>query len=122
MFNDQSPADDLSRGFRQRHGIELAKSAAAALGGERLDVDAVLLIIEHGDYPLNEFGQVLYPRYEYFQEIVQVFERAGRSVPVFVDKHLSYDHRRAAEMVATAKKLGFPPTGNDAWAYRLKAE
>ncbi len=108
MFNDQSPADDLSRGFCERHGIELAKSAADALGGERLDVDAVLLIIEHGDYPLNDFGQVLYPRYEYFQEIVKAFERSGRSVPVFVDKHLSYDHRRAAEMVATAKKLGFP--------------
>jgi len=108
MFNDQSPKDDLSRGFCDRHGIELAKSAAQALGGERLDVDAVLLIVEHGDYPLNEFGQVQYPRYEYFQEITKVFEKAGRSVPVFVDKHLSYDHRRAAEMVATGKKLGFP--------------
>ncbi len=108
MFNDQSPKDDLSRGFCERHDIELAQSAAAALGGERLDVDAVLLIIEHGDYPLNDFGQVQYPRYEYFQEIVQLFERVGRAVPVFVDKHLSYDHRRAAEMVATAKKLGFP--------------
>jgi hypothetical protein len=108
MFNDQSPPDDLSRGFCERHGIELARSAAAALGGNRLDVDAVLLIIEHGDYPLNEFGQVLYPRYEYFLEIVKVFEQSGRAVPVFVDKHLSFDHRRAAEMVATARKLGSP--------------
>jgi hypothetical protein len=108
MFNDQSPPDDLSRGFCERHGIELAGSAAAALGGERLDVDAVLLIIEHGDYLLNDFGQVLYPRYEYFQQIIKHFERTGRSVPVFVDKHLSYDHRRAAEMVTTARKLDFP--------------
>jgi hypothetical protein len=108
MMNHQTPEDDLSRPFCERHGIELAKSVAEALGGDRLDIDAVLLIIEHGDYPVNELGQVLYPRYELFREIVAVFERAGRSVPVFVDKHLSYDHRRAAEMVATGKKLGFP--------------
>jgi hypothetical protein len=111
MFNDQSPPDDLSRGFCDKHGIELVGSAHEALcgkGGEKLDVDAVALIIEHGDYPLNEFGQVLYPRYEYFQEIVKVFQASGRAVPVFVDKHLSYDHRRAAEMVAAGKELGFP--------------
>jgi hypothetical protein len=109
MFNDQYPADDLSRGFCQRKSIELCDSAAETLGpGGKLDVDAVALIIEHGDYPLNEFGQVLYPRYEYFQEVLKVFQKSGRSVPVFVDKHLSYDHRQAAEMVAAGKKLGFP--------------
>jgi hypothetical protein len=112
MFNDQSPPDDLSRGFCDRHGIELCSSATQVLTGKaegsRLDVDAVLLVIEHGDYPLNDFGQVLYPRYEYFDQIVEVFRKSGRSVPVFVDKHLSYDHRQAAEMVATGKELGFP--------------
>ena len=109
MFNDQTPKDDLSRGFCNRHGIELAKiGRRGPRRASRLDVDAVLLIIEHGDYPVNEFGQILYPRYEFFQEIVEVFEKAGRAVPVFVDKHLSYDHQQAAEMVATAKKLGFP--------------
>jgi hypothetical protein len=107
MYNDQYPKDDLSRGVCQRHGIELTDTVSAALGGDTLDVDAVLLICEHGDYPLNEFGQILYPRYELFQQIVEVFRRSGRGVPVFVDKHLSYDHRHAAEMVTTARALGF---------------
>ncbi|HVX11535.1 MAG TPA: hypothetical protein VHC22_10170 [Pirellulales bacterium] len=107
MYNDQYPADDLGREICRRHQVELTKTVAEALGGEELDVDAVLLICEHGDYPVNEFGQILYPRYELFQQIVEVFRRSGRSVPVFVDKHLSYDHRRAAEMVATARTLGF---------------
>ena len=108
MYNDQVPPADLSQSFCQRHGIELVKTPAAALGGEELDVDAVALICEHGDYPVNEFGQILYPRYELFQQIVEVFEKSGRSVPVFVDKHLSYDHQKAAKMVATAKRMGFP--------------
>ena len=41
------------------------------------------------------------------EQIVAVFEKVGRSVPVFVDKHLSYDHRKAREMVDTAKRLEF---------------
>jgi len=108
MYNDQAPQDNLGPAFCQRHGIELVKKPAEALGGSGgLDVDAVCLIIEHGDYPANEFGQILYPRYELFQPIVEVFRKSGRSVPVFCDKHLSYDHQKAAQMVATAKSLGF---------------
>lgn len=108
MFNDQSPTDDLGPSVCKKHGVELAKTAEEALGPNgTLDVDAVLLIIEHGDYPVNAFGQVEYPRFEYFERITKVFEKAGRSVPVFVDKHLSYDHRKAAQMVEWSKKLGF---------------
>jgi hypothetical protein len=108
MYDDQAPPDDLGPSFCRRHDIDLVKTPAEALGGPaRLDVDAVALIIEHGDYPVNEFGQILYPRYELFQQIVDVFQKTGKSVPVFCDKHLSYDHRKAAEMVATAKKMGF---------------
>lgn len=108
MFNHQQPPDDLGPEVCRRHDIELCNSVEQTLGGERsLDVDAVLLIIEHGDYPLNKWDQVLYPRFEMFQKIVEVFRKSGRSVPVFVDKHLSYDHRHAAEMVATAREMKF---------------
>jgi hypothetical protein len=108
MFNDQSPADDLSEDFCRTHGIKLCKTADEALLTDgRLAVDAVALIIEHGDYPVNDRKQVLYPRHQYFQEIVKAFRRAGRSVPVFVDKHLSYDHEQAAEMVRTARDMKF---------------
>ena len=108
MYNDQYPENDLGRQVCEKHGIELCSTVADALGGPSgLDVDAVLLIAEHGDYPENEYGQILYPRYELFQQIVEVFRRSGRGVPVFNDKHLSYDHRRAAEMVATAREMNF---------------
>lgn len=107
MFNHQQPPDDLGPEVCRQHGIELCSSVAQALGGDKLDVDAVLLIIEHGDYPLNERNQIQYPRFELFQEVVEVFRKSGRGVPVFVDKHLSYDHRKAAQMVATAKECNF---------------
>lgn len=109
MYNDQYPADDLSKIDCAKHDVQICKTAAEALGGETgLDVDAVLLIVEHGDYPLNEFNQILYPRYQLFEQVVEVFRKSGRSVPVFVDKHLSYDHKLAHKMVATAREMGFP--------------
>lgn len=70
-------------------------------------MDAVLIIGEHGEYPKNEFGQTLYPRYEFFSAVTEVFRRSGRSVPVFSDKHLSTDWDRALEMVETSRELGF---------------
>ncbi|MEK6236888.1 MAG: hypothetical protein N2C14_19440 [Planctomycetales bacterium] len=108
MYNDQYPAGDLSRGLAAKHEFKIAETVADALGGPgKVDVDAVLLIAEHGDYPLNELGQKLYPRLRLFREIVKAFRAAGRSVPVFNDKHLSYDYRHAAEMVGVAREMGF---------------
>ena len=108
MFNHQYPENDLSHAVGKLHGVEVSPTVAAALGGESgLDVDAVLLIIEHGDYPLNEYEQVLYPRYEHFEQVVEVFRKSERTAPVFVDNHLSYDHRQAHAMVKTAKEMGF---------------
>ena len=108
MFNDKHPANDLSGADAKRFHFERCNSVADALGGKgKVDVDAVLLVIEHGDYRQNEFGQILYPRHEKFMEIVAAFEAAGRVVPVFVDKALSYDHRKAKEMVETARRMKF---------------
>ena len=106
----QKHRGDLSRDVAKEYQFPLFDTVAGALtaGGERLAVDAVLLIGEHGDYPYNNKGQKLYPRYEMFQRIVEVFRKSGRSVPVFCDKHLYYDRKRAQEMYDTARKIGFP--------------
>ena len=101
---------DMARRMSVRHGVPLYPDVRAALtmGSDRLAVDAVLLIGEHGAYPYNSLGQKLYPRYELFQEIVQVFRESGRSVLVFCDKHLSWNPEWAREMQATADAMGFP--------------
>src|SRR5205823_3166659 len=73
-----------------------------------LAVEGVLIIGEHGNYPRNENGQILYPRAELFEQVVNVFRQIGRSVPVFSAKHLSYSWEKASRMVAAADELGFP--------------
>jgi hypothetical protein len=110
MYVEQTGENDLGREVARKNGFRLYPNIAAALclGTNRLAVDGVLLIGEHGDYPYNAKGQKLFPRYEYFQKIVDVFEKSGRSVPVFCDKHLSYDRKQARAMVETARRVGFP--------------
>ncbi len=109
-YVEQVKATDLSRELAKEHNFRVSETIedALTLGTDKLAVDGVLLIGEHGDYKYNERGQKLYPRHDYFQKIAAVFEKCGKSVPVFCDKHLSYDRTKAAEMVATAKKLRFP--------------
>src|SRR5215475_11228359 len=110
MYTDQVPQNDLSRDLSAKHGFKIYPTIAEALtlGGERLAVDAVLLIGEHGNYPTNERGQKLYPRYELYQQIIEVFRRSGKSVPVFCDKHLSYSWAKAKKMYDQSRELRFP--------------
>jgi hypothetical protein len=109
MYVEQQKENDLSRELSKKHGFTIYSNVADALtlGGDKLAVDGVLLIGEHGDYPYNEKGQKLYPRYELFEKTVEVFRKSGRGVPVFCDKHLSYDRKKGREMVDTARQLGF---------------
>ena len=50
----------------------------------------------------------LYPRFELFSQIMDVYEQSGRSVPTFFDKHLSYSWDKADAIYRRAKKIGFP--------------
>jgi hypothetical protein len=110
LYVDQKPEGDQSAERAKAFGFRVYPTIAEALrcGGKSLAVDAVLIIGEHGDYPRNEKGQILYPRFEFFQQVVEVFEAAGRAVPVFNDKHLSYSFEKAKRMVEAARRLRFP--------------
>jgi hypothetical protein len=110
LYVDQKPANDLSATRAKEFGFKVYPTVAETVccGGSKLDVDAVLIIGEHGDYPRNEKGQVLYPRYEFFEQVAKVFESSGRSVPVYNDKHLSYSFEKAKKMRETARRMKFP--------------
>ena len=80
LYVEQVGENDLSRERAARHpGMKIYPTIADALtqGSSNLAVDGVLLIGEHGNYPHNEKGQHLYPRYEYFQQVVDVYRHRG---------------------------------------------
>jgi len=109
VYIDQHPTNDLTPGRIERYGLNAYDTIeeALTLGTGKLAVDGVVIIAEHGDYPVNEKGQRRYPRYEWFKKVVKIFEASGRSVPVFNDKHLSTTWSECAEMVADCHRLKF---------------
>jgi hypothetical protein len=110
LYVDQVGTGDLSRDRAARFPtMKIYPTIPEALtcGGSTLAVDGVVLVGEHGKYPRNERGQTCYPRYEFFQQIVEVFRSSNRAVPVFNDKHLSWKWDYAKEMVDTARRMEF---------------
>ena len=110
IFTDQLPERDTSRELAAKHGFRISETVADALtlGSGELAVDGVLLIAEHGDYPESEVGQTVYPKRRLFGEIAAVFEKSGRSVPVFSDKHLADNWEDAKWIYDTAQRLKAP--------------
>ena len=110
QFHVEGRNVDIGREKAAQHDVPLYDTIAEALclGTGELAVDGILLIGEHGVFERNEWEQVLYPRREMFDQIVEVFRASGRSVPVFNDKAFSYDLDSALHMVSTAREMGFP--------------
>jgi len=109
-YVDQFPANDMSRALAREHGFTIYDTVAGALtlGGQKLAVDGVLLICEHGDYPRSATGSIEYPKRRLFGQIVEVFEKSGRVVPVFSDKHLEDDWADIAWFYGEARRLKIP--------------
>jgi hypothetical protein len=110
LYVDQVPKDDLSKSRAEQFpAMKVYPTIAEALtrGGSKLAVDGVVVVGEHGDYPRNEKGQTKYPRWEFFEQVVKVFKDSGRSVPMFNDKHLSWNWDWAKQMYDTSREMGF---------------
>jgi hypothetical protein len=107
LTNDLSPARAQQFGFRLCHNIP----EALRCGGDKIAVDAVLTIVEQCSdfpYPTSDKGQVLLPRYDFFEQCAQVFETEKHSVPYFNHRQLSFSFSEAETMVKTAERLKFP--------------
>ena len=111
LFVEQRGEGDLTPGRAMRHpGMKVYSTVADALtrGTGKLAVEGVVYIGEQGAYPHNEKGQTEYPRYQFFQQVVDVFKASGRTVPYFNDKHLSWNWEWAKDMYDTSRRMGFP--------------
>ena len=110
IFTDQTPANDKSRALAEKHKVPVFDTIekALTLGGDKLAVDGVLMIAEHGKYEENSTGSFMFPKRRLFGEIVATFEKTKTVVPVFSDKHLSDNWRDTDWFWQTAKKHNIP--------------
>lgn len=110
LFTDQVPKSDLSRAWGTQYGFPIVDSVNEALthGSKTLNVDGVLLVAEHGDYEKSATGNKQFPKRRLFGEVARAFEKAGRSVPVFSDKHLADNWDDAKWIYDRAKELKVP--------------
>lgn len=88
MYVDQFPENDISRGIAAKHGIPMYETIEETLlcGGKQMDIEGIIIIGEHGEYPQNEYDQVLYPRRQFFEKCLQLMLKHDHIVPVFSDK------------------------------------
>src|SRR5690606_16624802 len=65
-FTQQVPETDMSRELPKKYNLPIFRTLAdpLTLGGDKLEVDGVLLLGEHGHYPINDKEQKLHPRFE----------------------------------------------------------
>lgn len=110
LYVDQFTSADKSRKLAEQYGFKIYEKPADALtlGGDRLAVDAILLVAEHGDYPTSATGQTVYPKRRLFEQVADVLRQSGRAVPVFCDKHLADNWQDAKWLYDTAQELAAP--------------
>jgi hypothetical protein len=81
---------------------------ALTLGGDKLAVDGVIYVGEHGDYQYNRLGEKMYPRMNTLEQIYRVFDASNKSVPVYTDKALSYSWLDSMWIYKRGKELNVP--------------
>lgn len=122
VYIHQLQESELGQKICKSKDIPIFKTAgeAVTLGGNELAVDGVVIVGEHGNYPTDLKGHWLLPRWWIYQQVIRVFEQSKRSVPVFNDKHLSYNWDDAKWMFDKSRELGFPLTGGSSIPYYFR--
>lgn len=111
LYLDQPDKSDLGLKLAKKYNIPVFDTieGAVTVGGKGVPVAGVVSVGEHGDYPYTEkTRQHKYPRRRFFDEIAATFAKHNKVVPVFNDKHLSWNYKDALHMYETAQRMKIP--------------
>lgn len=110
MYIAQIGVKDTGARIAAMNGAVLYPTIADALtlGGDKLAVDGVIYVGEHGEYHYNRLGEKMYPRLNTLEQIFRVFDASGKSVPLFTDKALSYSWLDSMWIYYRGKELNVP--------------
>lgn len=122
VYIHQIDTSELGQKICKSKGITIFKTVgeAVTLGGKELAVDGVVIVGEHGNYPTDLKGHWLLPRWWIYEQVIRVFEQSKRSVPVFNDKHFSYNWDDAKWMFDKSRELDFPLNGGSSILYYFR--
>jgi hypothetical protein len=113
VYTDQVPAGDMSREEAGRCGVPIYPTVEEAIkkpfaeGG----LDGIIIIGEHGDYPEDEKRRKHYPRRRLLDETLKVLDELDLRIPIFSDKHLSYQIEDTVWMYEQLKRRKLPFMG-----------
>ncbi|HIW33892.1 MAG TPA: hypothetical protein IAA29_14010 [Candidatus Paenibacillus intestinavium] len=111
IYVDQFPSNDLSRGEAEKHNIMIYSSIKEAIHAVGDELAGVLIIGEHGQYDRNEFDQIMYPRRRFIEEALLALDELKIRVPIFSDKHLSYNMEDSIWIYEALKSRNIPFLG-----------
>jgi hypothetical protein len=105
LYVYRSSKTDISQRLSDAYGFRISATIADALtlGTANLAVDGVVIVSEDGGIAFQKN-----PYFLFFSQIVEVFQKSGKSVPVFNDKQLSHDWNEVKWMVQQSRELRFP--------------
>lgn len=111
LYIDQPDKSELGLELAKKYKVPVFDSIgeAVTVGGNGIPVAGVISVAEHGDYPYTEkTRQHMYPRRRFFDEIAATFSKHNKVVPLFNDKHLSWNFKDAQHIYQTAKRMKIP--------------
>jgi len=110
LYVEQFQAADISRRISTAYCCPVMPSVSDALtlGTGALAVDGVLLVGDSGRSPAGNGMAQGNLRFEFFEQVMAVFKKSGRSVPVFCEGYLSTNWDEARQMYQRSREMGFP--------------
>lgn len=110
LYVDQVRAADISQRISAAYHCPAMPSISDALTLDTgtLAVDGVLLVGDSGSGAVDRRTAQRDLRYQFFEQVVAVFRKSGRSVPVFCEGYLSTNWDEARRMYQSSRELGFP--------------